>query len=137
MKKTLFFLLALSVQGCASIVGNSANPVWIDSNATDTEFVIRNRYGLEVKRGRTPAIAVLETGAGYFKPGVYTVEFNAPGYQSLRYPLESHLNAWYWGNLLNPLGMLLVDPATGAMWRLPSFLKANLPEERHWPQPTE
>ena len=34
--------------------------------------------------------------------------------------MSARLNAWYWGNILfgGLIGWLIVDPATGAMWKL-------------------
>lgn len=35
-------------------------------------------------------------------------------------PLQANLNPWYFGNLLfgGFIGFLIVDPATGAMWKI-------------------
>ena len=129
MNKFIFLITALLLQGCASILSNSAYPVLIESNPTGAEFVIKNSNGIEVALGQTPATVILESGAGYFKKADYTVQFFKPGFQSQTYRLKSYINGWYWGNVLNPIGMVLVDPATGAMWRLPLRLTASLPKE--------
>jgi hypothetical protein len=36
-------------------------------------------------------------------------------------PLTADIDGWYFGNLLfgGLIGILIVDPATGAMWKLP------------------
>jgi hypothetical protein len=129
MNKFIFLITALLLHGCASILSNSAYPVLIDSNPAGAEFVIKNRNGIEVAHGQTPATVILESGAGYFKRGSYTVRFNKTGFEPQYYNLVSRMNGWYWGNLLNPIGLVLVDPATGAMWRLPLRLTASLPKE--------
>lgn len=129
MNKFIFLITALLLQGCASILSNSAYPVLIDSNPAGAGFVIKNRNGIEVAHGQTPATITLDSGAGYFKKADYTVQFSKPGFQSQTYLLKSYINGWYWGNVLNPIGMVLVDPATGAMWRLPLRLTALLPKE--------
>lgn len=38
------------------------------------------------------------------------------------------MNGWYMGNILigGLVGMLVVDPASGAMWSLPDNVNANL-----------
>lgn len=43
-------------------------------------------------------------------------------------PLSANLNGWYFGNILfgGPLGILIVDPASGAMWKLPESVNASL-----------
>lgn len=128
--------MAGGMTGCASLVSNSAYPVYLDSNVAGAEYVVRNQHGLEVKRGATPSIAVLESGAGYFERANYTVEFMAPGYLALSYPLRSRLNGWYWGNFITLPGFL-IDSATGAMWRLPQRLTVQLPEEPVYLLPVE
>ena len=129
MNKFIVLITALLLQGCASILSNSAYPVLIESNPAGAEFVIKNRNGIEVAHGQTPVSITLESGAGYFKKADYTVQFSKPGFQSQTYRLNSDINGWYWGNVINPIGMVLVDPATGAMWCLPLRLTASLPKQ--------
>lgn len=129
MNKLIFLITALLLHGCASMLSNSAYPVLIESNPAGAEFVIKNRNYIEVTHGQTPATVILESGAGYFKKADYTVQFSKPGFQSQTYRFKSYINGWYWGNVLNLIGLVLVDPATGAMWSLPLRLTALLPKE--------
>jgi hypothetical protein len=129
MNKLILLVTALLLQGCASVLSNSAYPVLIDSEPGGAEFVVKNLNGIEVAHGQTPATVTLESSAGYFKKAGYSVQFFKPGFQPQRYRLTSRINGWYWGNVLNPVGMLLIDPATGAMWQLPLRLFAALPKE--------
>jgi hypothetical protein len=43
-----------------------------------------------------------------------------PGYASTEVRLDSAVSGWYWGNFAfgGLLGMLVVDPLTGAMYNL-------------------
>ncbi len=43
-----------------------------------------------------------------------------PGYKVTEVELTPKMSGWYWGNLLfgGLIGMLAVDPATGAMWNI-------------------
>ena len=69
--------------------------------------------------GVTPATITLNSSEGYFQPAKYVVEFNRKGVtQSV--PLNASINGWYFANFLfgGIIGLLIVDPATGAMWRL-------------------
>lgn len=125
MKKILAVLPVLChLYGCASIFSNSAVPVFIDSQPPKAAFVIKNFNGVEIARGETPATIILETGAGYFKGAAYTVQFTKPGYEPFSYGLYSRINEWYFTNI-NVVG-LAIDPATGAMWKLPQELTAKL-----------
>ena len=44
-------------------------------------------------------------------------------------PLSANLNGWYFGNIITPgglLGFLIIDPASGAMWKLPENCNASI-----------
>ena len=105
---------------CASIVSKSVYPVTIDSEPRGANVVIYNRRGLEVFKGGTPALVKLKPGAGFFQKAIYDIELSKDGYATKRISISSTLNGWYFGNLLfgGLIGFLIVDPATGAMYRL-------------------
>jgi hypothetical protein len=46
--------------------------------------------------------------------------FELPGYSQAEIKLDSSVSGWYFGNLLlgGLIGMLIVDPLTGAMYNL-------------------
>jgi hypothetical protein len=129
MMTRLFTVLMVCVllSGCASLVSKSAWPVFIDNSTGPAQFVITNHNNVEMGRGQTPSIIILESGAGYFWKANYIVHFSKPGYRNQGYRLVSYFNRWYLGNLLNIVG-LFIDPATGAMWRLPEQLIISLPK---------
>lgn len=108
------------LNGCATILSKSAYDVRIDSSPKAAIVTIYNRQGLEVYSGQTPCHAMLKPGGGYFKKAVYSIEFSKPGYSDRKITLRADLNGWYFGNLLigGPIGFLIVDPATGAMYKL-------------------
>ena len=111
---------AVVLAGCASIVSKSEYPVAITSNPIGADFVVKRDSGVPVASGVTPATIVLPASEGYFQPAKYTIEYKRKGVvQSV--PLTAKIDGWYFGNLLFGgviIGMLIVDPATGAMWRL-------------------
>lgn len=121
MRKALFLLLVtLILSSCASIVSESSYPVHITSEPEDTKVKIVDRNGIEVFNGDVPATVELEAGANFFKRQVYMLTFSAPGYVTKTIPLQCKVDGWYWGNLLlgGVIGMLIIDPATGAMYKL-------------------
>lgn len=124
MKKTLQFLciaIVLSVfSSCASIVSKSSWPVDVVSTPAGAKVTITNRKGVVVYNGLTPATLTLKSGSGFFKRESYTVKYELEGYAPMEVPLECSINGWYWGNILfgGIIGWLIVDPATGAMYRL-------------------
>jgi len=110
----------LGMTACASIVSKSSYPVTISSNPPGASFTIKKANGVAMSTGITPATITLGSSFGYFQPAKYIVEFNRKGVtQSM--PLIAGINGWYFANLVSwgiIAGMLIVDPATGAMWRL-------------------
>lgn len=130
MKNRLFMcsLALVLVSGCASIVSDSNYTVAVDSQPSQARFVIKDRAGKQVSSGTTPAEVTLAAGAGYFKRQNYTVELSKAGYDSETTSLSGDIDGWYWANLLlgGVVGMVGVDPATGAMYKLPPSVEGVL-----------
>ncbi len=123
MKARLPILLLASaslLSSCASIVSHSTWPVTLSSAPAGATVSVVDRGGREVFSGVTPAAVRLSSGAGFFQRAKYTINFSKPGFASKTIPLEADINGWYFGNFLfgGAIGMLIVDPATGAMYRL-------------------
>lgn len=118
----------LLASGCASIVSDSQWPVSLNSTPSGAEYTVRNEDGAVVASGHTPNTVILPSGAGFFDGETYLVEFNKDGFVTGRATVDSKLNGWYWGNLIfgGLVGLFLVDPATGAMWKLPTTTHAQL-----------
>ena len=114
--------------GCASIVSDSRWPVSINSTPDHAGFTVRNQSGVTVAGGTTPHTVMLPSGAGYFDGETYTVKFTKGDYAGRDVTIDSSVNGWYWGNLVfgGIIGFLIVDPATGAMWKLPPTTYADL-----------
>jgi hypothetical protein len=104
---------------CCSIVSKSCYPVTISSNPPGANFTLKKASGLPMATGTTPATISLNSSEGYFKPAKYVVEFNRKGVKQC-IPFNASINGWYFGNLLfgGLIGLLIVDPATGSMWKL-------------------
>lgn len=125
----LIAAIALSMlSGCASIFSEDTYPVSITSAPSNANIEIKNEDGTTVYTGNTPATVKLKAGAGYFDGERYLVTFRKDGYEPSTYTLNSGIDGWYWGNLLigGVLGMLIIDPATGAMYTLPQTASASL-----------
>jgi hypothetical protein len=127
---------AALLSGCASIVSHSSWPVAFKSTPdqadfTITNFTITNKKGEKIHTGTTPATVTLTSGAGYFGGETYNVTFGKNGYQDKTGTLDTGINGWSWGNFLfgGVIGLLIIDPATGAMWRLPESYHADLSEK--------
>lgn len=122
-------ILVSMLSSCASIVSRSSWPVSVDSNPSGATVTILNSSGKQVYKGTAPATMFLKSGAGFFRKESYRIRYELDGYPTREIPLEFRVNGWYWGNLLlgGVIGMLIVDPATGAMYK-PStdFVQENM-----------
>jgi hypothetical protein len=124
-RKILFVLLAAtameSAGGCASIFSGGSERVQFTSKPAGAEVVVVDANNNVVGKGDTPCEIELSRGAGYFRPAAYTARISAQGGPARNVPLRAGLNPMYLGNLVigGALGMLIVDPLTGAMFSFP------------------
>jgi len=135
MKKLLIITLHISIGivgmftiGCASILSESNYPVTFRSNPNQADIIITNKSGREIFRGKTPATVTLPAGDGFFKGARYDVTASKNGYQESKGALTPDVDEWYIGNILfgGLVGILIVDPLTGAMYELPPEFTINL-----------
>ncbi|WP_320814426.1 PEGA domain-containing protein [Flavobacterium sp.] len=132
VKKITSLGLAISfllLSSCASIVSKSNYPISINSSPSEAKILITNKKGVEVYSGNTPATLELKSGSGFFGKAQYQVKFTKDGYESKTVPVYFKLDGWYFGNILlgGLIGMLIIDPATGAMYKLDTeFLNETL-----------
>ncbi len=133
MKKTflqptaLAVFIAMTFSNCATIVSKSSYPVSINSNPTGADISITDKKGKEIYKGTSPATVTLKAGAGFFSRAEYQVKLSSNGYKEKIIPVNFKLKGWYFGNLLlgGILGMLIIDPATGAMWKIETDAPIN------------
>lgn len=105
---------------CASILSSSIWPLTVKSNPLGAKLQITNRHGVPVFSGQTPATIFLKSGSDFFMSESYLVKLTLDGYAEKTIPVRCTLNGWYFGNIIfgGIIGLLIVDPATGAMYRL-------------------
>lgn len=62
----------------------------------------------------------MKSGSGFFTSESYLVKIALDGYEEKTIPVKCTINGWYFGNIVfgGLIGLLIVDPATGAMYRL-------------------
>ncbi len=118
MRVLASILLVFFVAGCASIISKSDYTVSIRSAPQGANIKIYNRRNILVYEGTTPTTVSLTAHHGFFMGQKYRIV--SSGSVVGQTQLNSRLDGWYLGNLIfgGLLGILIVDPATGAMWSL-------------------
>jgi hypothetical protein len=114
---------SLGVVSCATLLHSGPEPVTITSEPPEALVTITNlRTHQLLVRASTPVVAPLARHAGYMRPARYQVVVEKPGYQAYVLLLQAELEKKYFGNFVagGPLGLLVIDPLTGAMYALPS-----------------
>lgn len=109
-----------AVSGCATIVHSGPRAVPIASSPPGAKVSIYDRSNRLVMMNTTPFVAQLPIKSGYFKSQSYRLDFELPGHTPVSAQLNSSVSGWYFANLLfgGVIGMLIVDPLTGAMFNL-------------------
>jgi hypothetical protein len=110
----------IALSGCATIVHSGPRSIPVASTPPGAKVSIYDRSNTMVSTNTTPFIATLPTKYGYFKSQTYRLVFELPGHKPAEVNLDSSVSGWYWGNFLlgGFIGMLIVDPLTGAMYNL-------------------
>ena len=121
----------LALSGCASIFNGKTQSVVVSSVPAGATALVTNRAGEQVHTGVTPVTLTLNRGAGYFKAENYTITLTKAGYDTKQLTLSGSVSGWYIGNILfgGLIGMLAVDPVTGAMYTFPETTSADLQTE--------
>jgi hypothetical protein len=113
---------ALSLMtGCASIVSGGLQAVPINSTPTGARLEITDgTTGACLLNTQTPSTAMLKRDSGFFKKAHYRIRISKEGCIPQVREISAGVNGWYFGNILfgGIIGLLIVDPATGAMWKL-------------------
>lgn len=127
MKKWLNFglagILSVWMNGCASIIGKSApQSITLDSVPAGANVLVNDRSdGRKVFEGVTPTLVKLDKKKSFFSGRRYEVIISKEGYRDSVVYVSPRVGGWYLlGNLVfgGPIGWLIVDPASGAMWNL-------------------
>jgi len=119
--KVMSVALVLTLfSSCASIVSRSSWPLTVNTDPSGAKVEINDKKGITVYNGISPMTVKLKSGAGFFSKQSYSIKLSLAGYSEKIIPVECDLNGWYFGNIVfgGLIGILIVDPATGAMYRL-------------------
>ena len=124
MLKEIFVVATLSacsaLGGCATILHSGPRAIEIASAPAGAKVSIYDRSNTLVLTNTTPFVAQLPTKYGYFKGQNYRLVFEMPAHATAEVNLTSSVSGWYFANVIfgGVIGMLIVDPMTGAMYNL-------------------
>lgn len=100
-------------------MNRSKYDISINTTPSNATLHVLDKRGNVVASGVTPLTVRLKAGDGFFKRASYSFRFSKEGYEEVQYPLTASINPNYFWNLFSwsAIGLFLVDPATGAMWK--------------------
>jgi len=112
--------VGIGLSGCATIVHGGPRPISVASTPVGATVSIYDRNNALVQTNTTPFVAQLPTKYSYFKGQRYRLVFQLAAHAPAEVRLEPSLSGWYFGNIVfgGVIGMLIVDPLTGAMYNL-------------------
>ncbi len=114
--------LLVTLQGCATIVGDASQTIPITSTPSEAHISIKDEKGVDIFAGQTPTTVTLQKADGsYFGGKTYTVTIDKEGYKTQTIMINAKVNGWYLGgNLIfgGLIGWFIVDPLTGKMYKL-------------------
>jgi len=130
----LFVAMLLLSQGCSSIIAGGSKSVQVLSKPSGAQVEVFDGKDQKIAEGTTPFQVTLKRGGGYFKPATYVFKGSLPGEPVRVIKLKHGINGWYWGNILfgGLIGMVIVDPITGAMWEPPSEMTIDVQNSQSW-----
>lgn len=120
-KGVIASIALITLAGCATIMGKSApETLNVRSTPDQAQVVITDESGAKIFEGKTPTSLPLEKKKGYFGGKKYDVKISKEGYEDHIVTVDTKIGGWYVGNVLfgGLIGLLIIDPATGAMWTL-------------------
>ncbi len=120
-------IASLLLSSCASIVSRPSRDLSIHSTPSGLSFSVINKRGETIHSGTTPQVVNLSARGGYFVPAKYTVQVSRSGKVVGTQQVTAGINGWYAGNIIlgGLVGLLIVDPLTGAMYRMPATISVN------------
>ena len=127
MKQFLYvavvMVAATVMTSCATLTGKSSYHIAIGSSDSDAHVLVKDlRTGKAVNELKVPATIMLQAGAGFFKNAKYELIFtSSDSTDTASYLLNGKVKPSYVvGNFLigGLIGWVIVDPATGKMWKI-------------------
>lgn len=115
-----FAALCLFCGSCATISSKSVYSISVNTIPHGANIKVLDRKGKQIILSQGPDTFKLRASHGYFRRAEYTIESSLEGYLTTIEPLYFTLDKKYIDNIyflhFMPIGLLLIDPVSGAMW---------------------
>lgn len=121
MKKLLLCLILVSLQGCATILGQDYQKISVTSVPPQADVKIVDEDGNVAFQGQTPTTVDLTKSTGHFFGGkTYTVTVSKQGFAPQDIQITHYLNGKYkFGNIFfGPIAYFAVEPFHGGLYDL-------------------
>jgi|GEM_PF-2210663 len=122
LRKFALPVCLMYLSGCASIIsgGPKTMPIMSQPDDATIEIIDVKNENATILKAKTPYTATLERSSGFFSAAKYKIRIAKDGYLPYETQLDAGINGWYFGNIIfgGLLGILIIDPATGAMWKI-------------------
>ena len=110
---TASFVILFFVTGCATILNGGDQEVTVNSSPSAAEVIIKSNEGVIAFAGKSPVTTELS------RKNEYEVIVKMEGYKEATVRILKNFNIIYLGNIIcGGLVGLIIDPITGAMWKL-------------------
>jgi hypothetical protein len=120
----------MCLSGCATVFSDHKYPVTVDNSGGATFFAVRDRKNQVIHQGVTPQQVTLDANSHPFWPAKYSVTYAGQGDYVQQREIPVKVDPWIAGNIiLGGVPGLLVDGATGAMWKLPERVTGDVPSQ--------
>ena len=118
----VFIFLAILLSSCASIFSRSVYPVRIKTVPSGLTVRVTDYHGKVLYKNKTPFNTDLKASQGFFKAARYNLEIINGDDVVQQDQIHAALDKIYLLNIPTLIG-LLIDPATGAMYRFKEIEK--------------
>ncbi|MCS7465239.1 hypothetical protein NZK35_00965 [Stieleria sp. ICT_E10.1] len=127
---SLLLCTLITCSGCATLLSEKRYAVTIDNPAAPTFFSVHDRKNRVIQQGITPQQVTLDAKAFPFWPAKYSVVYSGREAATEKHEIKAGVDPWISGNiLLGGVAGLVVDGATGSMFKLPKTVKGNVPPQ--------
>lgn len=124
----LMLAWGMSCTGCATVLGNKNSALSVDNKFGPTYFAIKDHKQKLIHEGITPQKVTLASKRAPFVPAKYQIEFVGENNSTDRQEIKPGFEPWTVGNvLLGGIPGLVVDGATGAMFKMPKEVIGHVP----------